>query len=103
VAGWPALVPLAALDALAAAAPSRMPDEILDDLASAGLAVRVQDTGDPGTTHDLALPRSALPRFDGPPPPDDGVPRDWGAPAADQADEAPPVGPARLPRPDPVS
>jgi len=107
VAGWPALVPLAALAVLDGAASAGMPDaaidEALDDLAAAGIAVRAIDTGDPGTTHDLSHARVGLPRFDGPPRPDDGVEREWGAPAADQSDDTPPVGPARLAHPDRAS
>jgi CTP:molybdopterin cytidylyltransferase MocA len=102
VAGWPALVPVSVLDALAAVAPTRMPDEILDDLGTASIAQRVVDTGDPGTTHDIGIPRSDLPPFDGPPRPDDGVEREWGVPAADQSDDAPPAGPARLANSDPA-
>ena len=102
VAGWPTLLPLTALQALAAVGPTRMPDEILGALGAAGLAHRDVDTGDPGTTHDLAVPRSELPPFDGPPSPDDGVEREWGAPAADQSDDAPPAGPARLAHTDPA-
>lgn len=101
VAGWPALVPMSALNALSALRPSRMPDEILEDLADA-VAIRALDTGDPGTTHDVSVARAALPPFDGPPRPDDDVEREWGAPAADQTDDAPPAGPARLPNPDPA-
>jgi CTP:molybdopterin cytidylyltransferase MocA len=106
VVGWPALLPLGVLDALRLIGPARMPDEVLDDLAAAGLAPRVVDTGDPGTTHDIAVPQSDLPAFDGPPRPDDGVEREWGAAAADQSDDAPPAGPARLAQPanpDPAS
>jgi len=101
-AGWPALLPLGALEGLDAIAADRMPDEILDDLAAAGHATRTVDTGDPGTTHDIAVPQSDLPPFDGPPRPDDGVEREWGAPAADQSDDAPPAGPTRLAHPDPA-
>ena len=102
VAGWPALVPLAVLDRVSALSPSFKPDEILDGLAAAGVAIRILDTGDPGTTHDVSVPRSALPAFDGPPRPDDGVEREWGAAAADQPDDAPPAGPRRLASFDPA-
>jgi len=94
--GWPALVPVEVLGPLARVAASRMPDEILADLAAGGLAVRLVDTGDPGTTLDLSTPRAALPPFAGPPRADDDVRREWGAPAAEQADESAPAGPARL-------
>ncbi len=106
--GWPALLPVGALDALATIAPSRMPDEVIDDLTAGGdllpgfLGRRVIETGDPGTTHDIGVPRDQLPPFDGPPRPDDSIEREWGAPAADQSDDAPPAGPARLANPDPA-
>lgn len=103
VAGWPTLVPMSVRDEFRAVSPSCMPDEILDALAAAGVAIRTLDTGDPGTTHDVSVPRIALPPFDGPPRPDDAVEREWGAPAADQSDDAPPAGKARLAQPDPAS
>ena len=102
VVGWPALVPMAALGHVSALSPSCTPDEILDELAQAGLAVLSLDTGDPGTTHDVSVPRAALPPFDGPPRPDDAVEREWGAPAADQPDDAPPAGPTPLANTDPA-
>jgi hypothetical protein len=101
--GWPALVPIGAAGRLASVDAARMPDEILVDLEADGASVLLVDTGDPGVTHDVSVPRSALPRFDGPPRADDAVDREWGAPAADQPDDAPPAGPARLARPDPAS
>jgi CTP:molybdopterin cytidylyltransferase MocA len=101
--GWPALVPLDVAARLADVDATRMPDEILADLEAAGAGVLLVDTGDPGVTNDVSVPRSALPPFDGPPRPDDDVVREWGAPAADQPDDAPPAGPTRLARPDPAS
>lgn len=94
-AGWPALVPMPVADRVSDLSPSCMPDEILDELAASGVRVVVVDTGDPGTTHDLSVPPDALPPFDGPPRPDDGVEREWGAPAARLSDDAPPAGPSR--------
>jgi CTP:molybdopterin cytidylyltransferase MocA len=102
VAGWPTLVPLVAADRLPSMAPARTPDEVLAALAAAGTTVDVVDTGDPGSVHDLTVPRAALPPFDGPPQPDDDIVREWGAPAADQPDDAPPAGPARLSSADPA-
>ncbi len=102
VAGWPALLPLAALDRMAGLAPTAPLDDLLDGLAAGGLEVRLVDTGDPGTTHDITVPLTALPAFDGPRRPDDGLEREWGAPAAAQSDDAPPAGPARLANPDPA-
>jgi len=100
--GWPALIPLGVVPSLSGIAPTRTPDEILEDLVAARQTIRVVDTGDPGTTHDVAVPQSDLPPFDGPPRTDDGVEREWGAPAAGQSDDAPPAGPARLAHTDPA-
>ncbi len=100
--GWPALLPLSALTRLMEIAPGRMPHEILDDLAAGGLALGLVDTGDPGTTHDIAVARADLPAFDGPPGPDDRVEREWGAAAAAQRDDVQPAGPARLAPADPT-
>ncbi len=103
VAGWPALVPMSVLDHMATLSPSCTPDEILDSLAVAGVAIRTLDSGDPGTTSDVTVPRAALPPFDGPPRADDDVEREWGVPAADLPDDAPPAGPTRLANADPAS
>jgi CTP:molybdopterin cytidylyltransferase MocA len=102
VPGWPALLPARLLDRLSAVDPDLRPDEVVAHLASTGAELRSVDTGDPGTTHDITVPRAALPPFAGPPVADDGLPREWGAPAADQPDDAPPAGPARLANPDPA-
>jgi CTP:molybdopterin cytidylyltransferase MocA len=102
VGGWPALVPVALLDGLAALAADRLPDELIDDLAASGVPVRTVDSGDPGTTHDVSVSRAALPPFDGPPQPADDVEREWGAPGAGLPDDAPPAGPARHANPDPA-
>lgn len=98
-AGWPALVPMTALPALAALSPHRMPDELLDDLAGAGVPVRLVDSGDPGTVHDLGTARTSLPAYDGPPEPADAHAHEWGAAAAEDPDDAAPSVPARIPYP----
>lgn len=95
-AGVPALVPVTALPALRSLSPGRPPEALAAGLAEAGLPLAALTTGDPGVTLGISVARSALPPFDGPPRPDDGVDRDWGAPAADQADDLAPPGPARL-------
>jgi CTP:molybdopterin cytidylyltransferase MocA len=87
-AGWPALLPVAHLEALRPLSPSGMPDELLADLEAAGVPFRIVETGDPGVTHDLATPRSALPPYDGPPQPADAHAHEWGAAAAEIPDEA---------------
>lgn len=95
-AGWPALVPMSALSALAALPAHRMPDELLEDLAAAGVAVRLIESGDPGTVHDLGKARASLPPYDGPPEPTDGHAHEWGASAAEDPDDAVPLQPARV-------
>lgn len=98
-AGWPALLPMGLLGLLAAQSNDRMPDELVDDLAAAGADVRLLDTGDPGTIHDLATAIDDLPPYDGPAEPVGGGPPEWGAAAADVADEGPLSGPALAPYP----
>ena len=80
--GWPALVPLALLDALRALAPDLSPDRLLAVMREAGVPVRVLDLGDPGTTHDVGTPRAALPAYAGPGQPVTGHPPDWGSDVA---------------------
>jgi CTP:molybdopterin cytidylyltransferase MocA len=96
-AGWPALLPVAQLEALRALSPARMPDELLDDLAAGGARARNLEVGDPGTTHDLATDRADLPPFAGPPQPASGNVYEWGSAAADDAEDAPPPGPTIAP------
>jgi CTP:molybdopterin cytidylyltransferase MocA len=88
-AGFPALVPVSALGTLRGLGTGRMPDDLLADLAAAGVTVRLVDTGDPGVTHDIGIARSSLPAYDGPPQPEDGVEREWGVATADVPDEPP--------------
>ena len=76
-----------------------MPNMLLDDLAAAGAELVAVDTGDPGTTHDLSTPFDQLPAYAGPPEPVAGNPPEWGAAAADMADDAPLEGPALAPYP----
>ncbi|HEY3333780.1 MAG TPA: NTP transferase domain-containing protein [Candidatus Limnocylindrales bacterium] len=94
--GWPALVPLRHLDALSALGPDRMPPDLLADLERAGVPFRTVETGDPGVTHDVSTPRSGLPPYDGPPEPADAHAHEWGVASADEPDDAPVPGPARL-------
>jgi CTP:molybdopterin cytidylyltransferase MocA len=97
-AGFPVLLPVAHLEAFRALGAGRMPGELFEDLAAAGVPVRIVDTGDPGVTHDVSVPRSGLPAYDGPPEPAETP--EWGSAVADQPDDAPVPGPARLPRAD---
>ena len=96
VAGFPVLVPVAALPAIRGIAPDHMPADLLDDLAAAGLEVVILETGDPGVAHDIATARTALPAYDGPPQPLDALEREWGSAVAEVADDAPVAGPAVL-------
>ena len=95
--GWPVLMPAASASLLAGVAPDRMPDEIVEDLRAAGLAVRAIELGDPGAIHDAAVPRSDLPPYLGPTEPAAHHSHEWGAAAADDPDESPIEGPALAP------
>jgi CTP:molybdopterin cytidylyltransferase MocA len=86
--GWPALVPLTAVDALAALAANRMPDELMADLQADGVALELVDVGDPGVVHDRDTAIDALPRYEGPPEPTGGPPPEWGVADAGDSDEA---------------
>jgi CTP:molybdopterin cytidylyltransferase MocA len=94
--GWPVLLPLAALDALRAVAPTQMPQAVIDD-AAAGLERRVFDLGDPGVTHDRTTARQDLPPYSGPDEPAGGHVHEWGAMAADDPEDGPLEGPALAP------
>jgi CTP:molybdopterin cytidylyltransferase MocA len=98
--GWPALLPIVHLEALRALAPDRMPDELLADLVAGGVPVRAVETGDPGVIHDVATAREDLPPFGGPPEPSSGKTYEWGALAAEAADEPVPAGPTIVAWPD---
>jgi hypothetical protein len=100
--GWPVLVPLGLLGSeeqpvgraagdgsLGQDAPA--PEDALEappvgpDALASSLSLEV---GDPGAVLDLAHPLDALPPFAGPPEPAGGPPPEWGAAAAERADEA---------------
>lgn len=95
--GWPALLPIGLLESLAGQRADRMPVELLDDLAATGVVLGAVDTGDPGTLHDLDTAIDDLPAYDGPPQPVGGPAPEWGAAAADMADDVPLEGPALAP------
>jgi CTP:molybdopterin cytidylyltransferase MocA len=92
-AGWPVLVPLAQLDALASLAPIRTLSEVIADLEADGVAVRSVELGDPGAVYPGETPRGALPPYAGPPTAQGGDSREWGALVADRPDDAPLEGP----------
>ena len=101
--GFPALLPVVHLEAFRALAADRMPGELMEDLAAAGVPVRSIDTGDPGVTHDISTRRADLPPYDGPPEPDDNHAPEWGIASADDPDDAPVPGPALLSAVDPTA
>jgi hypothetical protein len=96
--GWPALAPLALLDALRAIAPDRMPPDVLADVVASGVPLRHIDLGDPGTVVDGDTPRSALAPYDGPPEPASDHVHEWGAEVADMPEVLPPA-PLTVPYP----
>ena len=96
VAGFPLLVPVAALPAVRAVAADRMPSDLVADLADAGIEVVILETGDPGVVHDIGTPHDSLPAYDGPPQPADELERDWGAAAAAVLDDEPVPGPSTM-------
>ncbi len=101
--GFPVLLPVTHLETFRALASDRMPDELMEDLAAAGVPVRSIDTGDPGVTRDISFSRADLPPYDGPPEPADAHAFEWGVASADDPDDVPDPGPARLARSDPAS
>jgi CTP:molybdopterin cytidylyltransferase MocA len=98
-AGFPVLLPVAHLEAFRALAADRMPGDLFADLEAAGVPFRLVESGDPGVTHDVSVPRAELPPYDGPPEPAESP--EWGAAAADEPDDAPVPGPDRLAAADP--
>jgi CTP:molybdopterin cytidylyltransferase MocA len=92
-AGWPALLPLARLDAMRAVSPERMPPDVLADIVAAGVTLRVVDLGDPGTTVDGDTPRAELPPYEGPPEPASDHVHEWGAAVADLPEDVPSAPP----------
>jgi CTP:molybdopterin cytidylyltransferase MocA len=97
--GWPALVPLGAIDALRAVPPDRLPDAALDFVRDSGQPELLLELGDPGTVLDAAVDRADLPAYEGPAAPVGGLVREWGALVADEPDDAPLTGPALAPYP----
>jgi CTP:molybdopterin cytidylyltransferase MocA len=98
-AGFPVLLPVAHLEAFRALGLDRAPSELFADLEAAGVPFRVVETGDPGVTHDVSIARADLPPYDGPPEPAEAP--EWGSAVADELDDAPVPGPARLSAADP--
>jgi CTP:molybdopterin cytidylyltransferase MocA len=97
VAGWPILLPLAALPALRSVGADRMPPDVVADLLAAGIRDRLVDLGDPGVAIDGRTPRSELPAYVGPEDPVAGHTHEWGAAQAEEPDDGPLEGPALAP------
>jgi CTP:molybdopterin cytidylyltransferase MocA len=97
--GWPVLLPVRYLEAFASLGVDRMPGDLFADLEAQGVPFRDIDTGDPGVIHDASTARADLPPYAGPPEPADGHAHEWGVASADDPDDAPITGPARLTMP----
>jgi len=96
--GWPALLPVGALDAFRALPPTATPDDLMAGVVASGVVVvRSFDLGDPGTVIDGATPRDQLPPYDGPSEPAAPHAHEWGAAIAATPEEAPLSGPAIAP------
>ena len=96
-AGWPVLVPIDRIDTLRAMGPELMPDAIVEELVAGIPGSRSLDLGDPGSTHDAGTDRAELPPYIGPSAPAGGHTHEWGAAAADHADDEPLEGPSLAP------
>jgi CTP:molybdopterin cytidylyltransferase MocA len=95
--GWPVLLPVGELDRLRAVGADRMPPDVLADLLTAGSTQTLVELGDPGVVIDVRTPRADLPPYVGPTDPPAGHVHEWGAQAADAADDGPLEGPALAP------
>ncbi len=82
--GWPVLLPLVHLDALAALPPGLMPPTVIETLA-ATIPTQVIDLGDPGVTHDVDTALAELPAYEGPPDPPGRQNHEWGEDVAAEA------------------
>jgi CTP:molybdopterin cytidylyltransferase MocA len=96
-AGWPALVPITAIEALERVAPDLMPDAVVQAIESGLGPARAIDLGDPGVIHDASVARADLPEYAGPTEPAAPHSHEWGAAIADEPDDAPLEGPALAP------
>ena len=97
-AGWPALVPLEHAGTLSRASRDLLPDALLDDLVVAGVASRLLESGDPGTTLDISVALDSLPDYEGPSGPLGGPPPEWGEAVGAGDDDASPLeGPSLAP------
>ncbi|HJP88427.1 MAG TPA: NTP transferase domain-containing protein [Candidatus Limnocylindrales bacterium] len=95
--GWPVLLPLEGVAALASVAPDRMPPDIVADVIASGLRAATIDLGDPGTTIDGSTSSSELPPYVGPTEPVTHHRHEWGSEISDAPEETPLSGPALAP------
>ena len=95
--GWPVLLPLDGVAALASVRPDRMPPDIIADVVASGVPALTIDLGDPGTTIDGTTPRSQLPPYIGPMEPPAHHQHEWGSEITDTPEETPLEGPALAP------
>jgi len=95
--GFPVLVPMDAAARLAGVAPSRMPGDVIADLAASGVAMRDVELGDPGTVIDRDTAPADLPPYEGPSEPPGPHTHEWGAGMADEPEDIPLEGPALAP------
>ena len=95
--GWPVLLPMEGVAALASVAPDRMPPDIIADIIASGVASATIDLGDPGTTFDGSTPSSELPPYSGPTEPVTHHRHEWGSEISDAPEESPLAGPALAP------
>lgn len=96
-AGWPVVLPVAALAALRAVGADLMPPAILEDLVASGVPDRSVDLGDPGVAFDIGTARADLPPYLGPLDPAADHVHEWGATSADVPDDGPLEGPTLAP------
>ena len=96
-AGWPVLLPMEGVAALASVAPDRMPPDIIADVIASGIPSTTIDLGDPGTTIDGSTPSGELPPYVGPTEPAAHHRHEWGSEISDAPDETPLRGPALAP------
>lgn len=96
--GWPKLFPVAHLEAFRSLAPDRMPGDLFDDLAAAGVSFEEIELGDPGVVIDGATPRADLPAYEGPTEPAGNHVHEWGDEVSSLSD-SPPSPPRTVPSP----
>jgi CTP:molybdopterin cytidylyltransferase MocA len=92
-AGWPVLLPIAALPAFRALSPALMPDDLVAAFLAGGGTAQEIELGDPGTVIDGATSRDELPPYEGPAQPASARAHEWGAAIAGTPDDAPLAGP----------